>query len=114
MPIALKLGDESVDVIATVDTGSSHCLFERLHCELLRLDVEAGERRMFATAAGSVETYGHLVQIAFFDLMFESTVYFFADPAIKKNLLGRTGWLNRIRLGIVDHDRELYLAPYDS
>jgi hypothetical protein len=37
-----------------------------------------------------------------------------ADPAIKKNLLGRTGWLNRIRLGIVDHDRELYLAPYDS
>jgi hypothetical protein len=40
-------------------------------------------------------------------------VYFFADERINKNLLGRIGWLDRIRLGLVDHDGELYLAPYD-
>jgi hypothetical protein len=40
-------------------------------------------------------------------------VYFFADPAINKNLLGRNGFLDRIRLGLVHYDRELYLAPYD-
>jgi hypothetical protein len=40
-------------------------------------------------------------------------VYFFADERINKNLLGRIGWLDRVRFGLVDHDEELYLAPYD-
>jgi hypothetical protein len=40
-------------------------------------------------------------------------VYFFGDERINKNLLGRAGWLDRIRLGLVDHDGELYLASYD-
>ena len=43
-----------------------------------------------------------------------SMVYFFADPMIAKNVLGRVGWLDRVRLGLVDHDSELYLAPYDD
>jgi hypothetical protein len=40
-------------------------------------------------------------------------VYFFADERINKNLLGRVGGLDRVRFGLVDHDQELYLAPYD-
>jgi hypothetical protein len=40
-------------------------------------------------------------------------VYFFADERINKNLLGRTGWLDRIRLGLIDHDCELYVAAYN-
>ena len=40
-------------------------------------------------------------------------VYFFADERIRKNLLGRTGWLDRVRFGLVDHDQSLFLAPYD-
>jgi hypothetical protein len=28
-------------------------------------------------------------------------------------LLGRAGWPDRIRLGLVDHDGELYLVAYD-
>jgi len=43
-----------------------------------------------------------------------STVYFFTDPSIRKNVLGRQGWLDRIRLGLIDHDQELYLAAYDE
>jgi len=42
-----------------------------------------------------------------------SLVYFFAEPSIRKNVLGRGGWLDRVRVGLVDHDRELYLAAYD-
>jgi hypothetical protein len=80
----------------------------------LQIDVEAGEPKVFSSAGGPVHTFGHFVQIAVFDLVFESMVYFFADPVIEKNLLGRRGWLDRTRLGIVDHDRELYLAAYDS
>ena len=46
-------------------------------------------------------------------LSFESIAYFFADAHISRNLLGRQGWLDRIRCGLVDHDQTLYLAEYD-
>jgi len=82
-----------------VDTGAFHRLFERRHAELLNLDVEAGDPMAFRTAAGRVEAFGHLVTIETLGLNFESAVYFFADERINKNLLGRLGWLDRIRLG---------------
>lgn len=40
-------------------------------------------------------------------------VYFFADKEIEKNLLGRSGWLDRVRFGLVDYDRKFYLSAYD-
>ena len=46
------------------------------------------------------------------EIELESTAYFFADQGIKKNLLGRAGWLDRIRFGLVDHDQLLYVAEY--
>lgn len=48
------------------------------------------------------------------DIELVSTVYFFADPEIRKNVLGRAGWLDRVKLGIVDYDQQVYLAPYDT
>jgi len=60
-----------------------------------------------------VEAFGHIVQLNTLGIEFESTVYFFANAGIRKNLPGRTGWLNRLRLGLVDYDQALYLAPYD-
>ena len=67
------------DLIACIDTGASHCLFTREHGELLGFDIEAGERKFFGTAAGSVETFGHWVVINALGLQVESLVYFFAD-----------------------------------
>ncbi len=32
---------------------------------------------------------------------------------IDQNVLGRIGWLDRVRLGLVQHDHKIYLAPYD-
>ena len=113
MPIVLKSGDETVDLLATIDTGASNCLFEREHGEMLNLDIESGEAKTFWTANGRVDTFGHSLQIEFAGMTVDSTVYFFADERIRKNLLERAGWLDRVRLGIVDHDLSLYLAPYD-
>lgn len=113
LPIVLKSGAESRDVLAYVDTGASNCLFEREHGELLNLDIEAGQPKTFWTATGRVETFGHMVEIEVPGLNIVSMVYFFADERINKNLLGRTGWLDRLRFGLVDHDLSLYLAPYD-
>ena len=113
LPVFLNDGAERIKLLAQVDTGASHCLFERRHAELLNLDVEAGDPMAFRTATGRVEAFGHLVTIETLGLNFESVVYFFADERINKNLLGRLGWLDRIRLGLIDHDGVLYVASYD-
>ncbi len=112
LPVVLKSG-EMVKLPASIDTGASNCLFERKHAELLNLDLEAGYPKTFRTATGRVHAFGHLVTMEVLNLRFESVVYFFADELINRNLLGRVGWLDRIRLGLIDHDGELYLAPYD-
>ncbi len=113
MLVTLRSGAAAVDILAQVDTGASNCLFRREHGEVLKLQIEDGDPRTFSTAIGPVETFGHLVSIKVLDIEFESIVYFFADERINKNLLGRVGGLDRVRFGLVDHDQELYLAPYD-
>jgi len=95
------------------DTGASNCLFEREHAGLLNLEIETGHPKTFWTATGRVETFGHTVELDVLGLQVESLVYFFADERINRNLLGRTGWLDRVRFGLIDHDLELYLAAYD-
>jgi len=41
-------------------------------------------------------------------------VFFFADSDIVKNVLGRHGWLDRLNVGIVDHEQLLYIGGYDA
>ena len=113
VPIILRSGDASAWLTAKIDTGASHCLFERGQGEILGLDIESGERKFFSTVTGRLDTFGHVVQIETLGVLVDSMVYFFADEVITKSVLGRTGWLDRIRLGIVDYDRTLYLAAYD-
>ena len=113
MPVALKSGGEVSDLVAHLDTGASNCLFERKHGEFLNLEIEAGDHRIFRTATGGVDAFGHAVELEVLGLTVESMVYFFGDERINKNLLGRAGWLDRIRLGLVDYEGEIYLAPYD-
>lgn len=114
LPVVLRSGSETVDLLAYIDTGAGNCLFAREHGEMLALDVEAGERKSFRTANGRIETFGHVVSLEALGLKFEAMVYFFADEWINKNLLGRAGWLDRVRFGLVEHDQTLYLSDYDS
>ena len=60
------------------------------------------------------KAYGHEVSIRVLGIEFSSILYFFADDAIKKNVLGRRGWLDRVRIGIVDYESTLYLSPYNE
>ena len=60
------------------------------------------------------EAYGHEIELTTLGIVTFTTVYFFTDPVIVKNVLGRAGWLDRVRLGSVDHDSVLYLASYDE
>ena len=114
VPVALRSGVRFVDLIASVDTGASYCLFESGYAAELGIDLASGVLTRFRTANSNFEAYGHEVEIEVLGIATYSLVYFFAEPSIHKNVLGRGGWLDRVRLGLVEHDRKLYLAPYDQ
>ena len=114
IPVELRSGSYYVPVVASVDTGASSCVFAAEVAAALGLDLTSGIRKRFRTANSVFEAYGHEVEIKALGVVTRSTVYFFADPMIDKNVLGRTGWLDRVRLGLNHHDSMIYLAPYDQ
>ena len=112
VPITLSVGRQSVELLAKLDTGAAHCIFERKYAEMLGLDVEAGRLQRFLTVAGSFSAHQHEVTIEMLGIEFSATVFFAQDPTFSRNFLGRTGWLDRLRIAIVDYDRMLFLGPY--
>lgn len=71
-------------------------------------------KRTFLTATGTFTAYGHSVVIEVLGLEFDAVVFFAANNNIRRNVLGQQGWLNRVRLAIVDYDGELYLNRYED
>jgi hypothetical protein len=96
---------------ADVDTGSTCCIFNRGHAETLGLDVESGELTRFKTVTGSFDAYGHTVTLGY---SFDVTVYFAAEESFTRNVLGRRGWLDQVRLGLVEYESKLYLSRYNE
>lgn len=114
LPVVLKAGSVIVRLTAAVDTGASFCLFRREVAMALGLEVEQGLLRKFRTANSSFDAYEHEIDLSVLGVTTHAVVYFFADESINKNVLGRSGWLDRVRLGIVEHDAQVYLSPYDE
>lgn len=114
VPVLLRSGAKKVELVASIDTGASYCLFEGGYATELGIELASGVPTRFRTANSNFEAYGHEVEIRVLGVTVQSLVYFFADPAIRKNVLGRRGWLDRVRLGIIDYDWDLFLASYDS
>ena len=114
LPVALKYADRETDFFARVDTGASFCIFQRLHAETVGIVVESGAPVRISTVTGGFLAYGHQVTLGVLGIEVEATVYFFEDPGMPRDVLGQAGWLDRMRLGLVDHDRRLYLSHYDD
>jgi hypothetical protein len=64
--------------------------------------------------AGSFGAYEHELTIQTLGIEFSAAVFFAQDPTFSRNFLGRSGWLNRLRVAIVDYDRMVFLSPYQS
>ena len=109
VPIILRLAGREAQCLAKIDTGSSDCIFRRFQGELLDLDIERGDPRDFSTATGSFKAYGHAVTLIVAGMDFDSVVYFAAHEEYNRNVLGRHGWLNSVRLGLVDYEGKLFL-----
>ncbi len=58
--------------------------------------------------------YGHEIDLVVMGLEFHLMAYFYEAPEIRRSLLGRGGWLQQIRLRIVDYEQLVYLNRYDS
>ena len=95
VPIKLESGKEIVAFDAKLDTGSTHCIFQRKHGERLNLEIESGDYHEFSTATGKFSAFGHEVTISVLEIIVYSKVYFAADEYFSRNVLGRNGWLDR-------------------
>lgn len=113
VPIELSVGALRASVSAKLDTGASYCIFRRELGEMLGLDIERGTPQRIATATGSFLTYGHAVTLSAFDWQFDATVYFAADESFTRDVLGRFGWMQQMKLGLVDYEGKLYVGRYD-
>ena len=113
IPVILQCGSKVATSDAKVDTGAEFCVFQREIGEHLDLDIESGQRIKLSSMGGAVIAFGHWVTLRMFHLEFDAMVYFAQDYGLLRNLLGRDGWLQKVRLAVVDYDSELYLSPYD-
>ncbi|MGE0129389.1 MAG: hypothetical protein AB7U82_15030 [Blastocatellales bacterium] len=109
----LVYGDKTAFCRAKIDTGSEVCLFQRDLADMLSIEVESGYRKEFSTlTSGGLIAYGHSVTLQTLGLEFDAFVYFAAEHGLPRNILGREGWLQNVRLAVVDYDAEIYLSPY--
>lgn len=114
LPAFLSYDGKTICVPAKVDPGAAVCLFKREHGEELGVPVEQGIPKVLYSIGGALDAFGHEVILQTGDLVFESLVYFAKYPHLPCNLLGRQGWLRKLRLAVIDYDNRLYLSGYDS
>lgn len=113
VPVIISLGEKTAEFDAKVDTGSTYSVFQRLHGEFLGLEIESGLPIKIGTPTGSFAAYGHQVLVSVLDFQVISTVYFAESEYFDRNILGRIGWLDRVKLGLIDSEGLLYLSPYE-
>ena len=113
IPLALRVGSEPVKVRAKLDTGSTYCVFRRELGEELGLTIEQGTPETISTATGSFTAYGHSLMLEVLGFELEVVVYFAAHYELVRNVLGRFGFMQQLRLGIVDYEGRLYIGRYD-
>ena len=114
VPVILFDGERNSAFKAKIDTGASFCIFERKNGERLGLEIERGEEITISTATDSFTAYGHELTMLVLSIETFSKVYFAADESFTRNVLGRQGWLDRVKLGLIDYEGRLFLSEYNK
>jgi hypothetical protein len=116
VPIALvRDGDHAVELKARLDTGASDCLFDVQYAGLLGIeDVQSGMERTFRTVVGPFRAFGHELTVLTLGFQWSAMVFFYQSGNPANAFLGRRGWLDRVRLGIIHYEQSLYLDQYGS
>jgi len=114
IPVELSDGLKVVQITPKLDTGASFCIFERTYGEMLGLDVEGGTPALVSTANSTFQAFGHRLTMTALGFQFDVMVYFAADESVKRSVLGRRGFIDQLRLCLIEHDGELYVSKYDD
>lgn len=112
LPVLLISREAETTIEAKLDTGASHSIFARLHGENLGLEIESGEPLQIGTVTGSFRAFGHELSMRVLGIEIDTKIYFAEDESIKKSVLGRQGWLDRVKLGLIDYEGKLFLSVY--
>jgi hypothetical protein len=112
VPVCLKYAETDVEFFAKIDTGSTYCIFQRLHGELLGFNIENGLPVTIGTATGTFKAFGHELTLSVLGIETVSTVYFAESDYFDRNVLGRIGWLDRVKLGLIEREGKLFLSEY--
>ncbi len=115
IPVGLIVGQKQVLIPnAKLDTGASFCIFQRVYGESLGLDIEKGEKETISTPMGIFSAYGHEVLLFALGLQLDAMVYFTTMQGFNRNVLGRHGWLQQLRVAIIDYDGKLFVSRYED
>ncbi|MEJ7578665.1 MAG: hypothetical protein WKF74_16835 [Pyrinomonadaceae bacterium] len=112
VPVTLSIGEVSIGFVARVDTGSTFCIFERGYAEMLGIETEAGLLTHIGTVTGGFDAYGHTLTLTTLGYSFDVMVYFAKEESFKRNVLGRRGWLDQVRLAVVEYEGKLFVSKY--
>lgn len=114
VPILLIGQQRRIKLEAKIDTGSAYCIFEREIGERLGLNIEAGSPEWIGTATGRFKAFGHDITLLALGYELGVIAYFAEQPNFGRNVLGRYGWMQQLKLGIVDYEGKLYVGRYDG
>lgn len=115
LTVVLQRGNEPpISVETKLDTGSTFCIFQPQYAELLGLEIEKGEPEIVRAATEKFIVYGHELTLKIANLEWEATVYFVPDKLFPVSVLGRIGFLDRLKIGLIDYEQILYLNSYNE
>jgi len=110
LPIALSIAGQEIETEAYLDTGASCCVVPRWVGEQLELDVESGDAINLGTGAGPMPGFLHYANLTIGELAFEDVPVCIAEyRGFDRILLGRAGWLQKVRLNLIAYEDSLYL-----
>ncbi len=113
--IAVQHGSEPpISVLTKLDTGSTFCIFQSRYAKMLGLEIEKGEPESVRAATSTFIVYGHELTLKISNLEWEATVYFTPDENFPVSVLGRIGFLDRLKIGLIDYEQILYLNAYNE
>jgi hypothetical protein len=112
VPVILRSGHLAIDVAAKLDCGAGNCIFGRARGESIGLDIESGYPQRFSTVTGSFPAYGHEVVMQIYGIEIEAVVFFAVDEGFDRDVLGLTGFIDRVQLGLIHYSNEIYLSRF--
>jgi len=112
LPVSLFANDRVETTEAAIDTGSTLCVFRREIAEWLNITVEEGIEDHVNAMGTVIRVYGHEVRMVVGEMTLDLFVYFPSFQNIPRNLLGRQGFLQRLRFGLDDYEGFVYLSHY--